>query len=40
VEDAIKPGASAVSIIDQVRSFANGSGVRDDASVVFLALNP
>src|SRR5579863_1498044 len=38
-EHAIKPGVSAVSIIDEVRSFANGSGVRDDASVVFLGVN-
>jgi sigma-B regulation protein RsbU (phosphoserine phosphatase) len=38
-EHAIKPGASAVSIIDEVRSFANGSGVRDDASVVFVGVN-
>jgi sigma-B regulation protein RsbU (phosphoserine phosphatase) len=37
-EHAEKPGASAVSIIDDVRSFANGSGVRDDASVVFVGV--
>ncbi len=37
-EHAIKPDASAVSIIDEVRSFANGSGVRDDASVVFMGV--
>jgi phosphoserine phosphatase RsbU/P len=37
-EHAVKPGASAVSIIDEVRSFANGTGVRDDASVVFLGV--
>ena len=37
-EQAIKPGASAVSIIDDVQSFANGSGVRDDASVVFVGV--
>jgi len=35
-EHAIKPDASAVSIIDEVQSFANGTGVRDDASVVFV----
>jgi phosphoserine phosphatase RsbU/P len=35
-EHAVKPGASAVSIVDDVQSFANGAGVRDDASVVFL----
>jgi len=38
VEHAVKPGSSAVSIIDDVRSFANGSGVRDDASVVFVGV--
>ena len=38
-EHAVKPGASAVSIVDDVRSFANGSGVRDDASVVFVGVN-
>ncbi len=37
-EHAEKPGASAVSIVDEVRSFANGSGVRDDASVVFVGV--
>ena len=37
-EHAAKPGASAVSIVDDVRSFANGSGVRDDASVVFVGV--
>ena len=37
-EHVVKPGASAVSIIDDVRSFANGSGVRDDASVVFVGV--
>jgi len=38
-EHAVKPGASAVSIIDDVRSFANGNGVRDDASVVFVGVS-
>jgi len=37
-EHAIKPGASAVSIVDEVRSYANGAGVRDDASVVFMSV--
>lgn len=37
-EHAVKPGASAASIVDEVRSFANGSGMRDDASVVFVAM--
>jgi hypothetical protein len=27
-----------VSIVDDVRSFANGAGVRDDASVVFVGV--
>lgn len=35
-EHAIRPDASAVTIVDEVRTFANGNGVRDDASVVFL----
>lgn len=38
-EHAVKPGASAVSMVDEVRSFANGTGVRDDASVVFVGVN-
>jgi phosphoserine phosphatase RsbU/P len=33
-----KPGSSAISIADDVRSFANGAGVRDDASVVFVGV--
>jgi phosphoserine phosphatase RsbU/P len=37
-EHAIKPAASAVSIVDDVRSFANGAGVRDDATVVFVGV--
>ncbi|HUA13705.1 MAG TPA: GAF domain-containing SpoIIE family protein phosphatase [Verrucomicrobiae bacterium] len=36
---AAQPEASAVSMIDDVRAFANGSGVRDDASVVFLGVS-
>ena len=35
---AASPAASAVSIIDDVRAFANGSGVRDDATVVFVGV--
>jgi sigma-B regulation protein RsbU (phosphoserine phosphatase) len=35
---AVSPEATAVSIVDDVRSFANGAGVRDDASVVFLGV--
>jgi phosphoserine phosphatase RsbU/P len=37
-EHAVRPGASAVTIVDDVRSFANGYGVRDDASVVFVGV--
>ena len=37
-EHATKPGASAVSIVDDVRAFSNGAGVRDDASVVFVGV--
>jgi phosphoserine phosphatase RsbU/P len=39
-EHVIKPGASAVSIIDEVRAYANGFGVRDDATVVFMDVEP
>src|SRR5579872_6736216 len=35
---ALQPEASAVTIVDEVRKFANGNGVRDDASVVFLSV--
>ena len=38
VEHAIKPDASAISIVDEVQSYSNGSGVRDDASVVFVGV--
>jgi sigma-B regulation protein RsbU (phosphoserine phosphatase) len=37
-EHAARPDASAVSIVDDVRSFSNGAGVRDDASVVFVGV--
>lgn len=37
-EHSAKAGASAVSIVDDVRAFANGFGVRDDASVVFVGV--
>lgn len=37
-QHAQRPAASAVSIVDDVRAFANGSGVRDDASVVFVGV--
>jgi len=36
-EHAAKAGASVVSLVDEVRSFANGAGVRDDASAVFVS---
>jgi phosphoserine phosphatase RsbU/P len=38
VQHVTKPGASAVSIVEDVRSFANGATVRDDASVVFVGI--
>jgi sigma-B regulation protein RsbU (phosphoserine phosphatase) len=37
-EHAVHPTASAVTIVDDVRAFANGSGVRDDATVVFVGV--
>ena len=39
VEHAVQPEASALTILDDVRSFANGSGVHDDATVVFVGVN-
>jgi sigma-B regulation protein RsbU (phosphoserine phosphatase) len=33
-----KAGSSAVSIVDDVRSFTNGTNLRDDASVVFVGV--
>ena len=35
-EHASEPEASAITIVDQVQSFSNGAGVRDDASVVLV----
>lgn len=35
-EHVARPDSSAVSIIDDVRSFANGANLRDDASVIFV----
>lgn len=35
-EQVTRPDASAISILDEVQSFSNGGGVRDDASVVFV----
>jgi sigma-B regulation protein RsbU (phosphoserine phosphatase) len=37
-EHAAGSGASAVSIIDDVHSYTNGSSLRDDASVVFVGV--
>ena len=37
-EHAVMPGASAVSIVDDVHSYANASGLKDDASVVFVGV--
>jgi sigma-B regulation protein RsbU (phosphoserine phosphatase) len=37
-EHAMLPGASAVSLVDKVHSFVNGSGLVDDASVVFVGV--
>jgi phosphoserine phosphatase RsbU/P len=37
-EHATQPTASAVTIVDEVRAFANGSGVGDDATVVFVGV--
>ena len=39
VEHAIQSEASALTIVDDVQSFANGAGVRDDATVVYLGMN-
>jgi phosphoserine phosphatase RsbU/P len=38
VKHAIRPDASAMSIVDEVQSYSNGAGVRDDASVVFVGV--
>jgi phosphoserine phosphatase RsbU/P len=37
-DHATSAAASAVSIVDDVRAFANGPGVRDDATVVFVGV--
>jgi len=37
-EHAVKAGASAVTIVDDVRSFSNGASLRDDATVVFVGV--
>src|ERR1700691_5276721 len=38
-EHAVTMGASAVSIVDDVRSFSNGANLRDDATVVFVGVS-
>src|SRR5246500_5161646 len=38
VEHAIRPEVSALSLVDDVQSFANGTGVRDDASAVVIGV--
>ena len=40
VEHAMQPDASPLTMLDDVRSFANGSGVHDDATAVFVGVNP
>jgi len=37
-QHAARRGASAVSVVDDVRAFANGVGLRDDASLVFVGV--
>jgi phosphoserine phosphatase RsbU/P len=37
-EHAVSAGASAVSIVDDVRAFAHGFAVRDDATVIFVGV--
>lgn len=37
-EHVAKPGASAVSLVEDVRTFVNGTNLRDDASVVFVGV--
>jgi hypothetical protein len=37
-EHAMGSAASAVTILDDVRTFANGAAVRDDATVVFVGV--
>jgi sigma-B regulation protein RsbU (phosphoserine phosphatase) len=35
-DHAANPSANAISVVDDVRAFSNGSGVGDDATVVFI----
>ena len=37
-EHAVGAGVSAVSIVDNVRAFADGAGARDDATVLFVGV--
>ncbi|MFZ0816840.1 MAG: GAF domain-containing SpoIIE family protein phosphatase [Candidatus Sulfotelmatobacter sp.] len=37
-QHAMTADASAVSLVDDVRAYANGAGVRDDATVVFVGV--
>ncbi len=39
VQQATRADASAISIVEEVRAFSNGSGVRDDASAVFVGVS-
>lgn len=38
-DHAAMPGTSAVTIVEDVRTFVNGSNLRDDATVVFVGVN-
>src|SRR5438067_4216005 len=40
VEHAMQPDASPLTMLDDIRAFANASGVQDDATVVFVGVNP
>jgi phosphoserine phosphatase RsbU/P len=39
VQHVSSPGASAITILDDVRTFANGTVLRDDASAVFVKVS-
>jgi sigma-B regulation protein RsbU (phosphoserine phosphatase) len=38
VTHALSPGASALSIVDDVRAFSNSAGLNDDATVVLISV--
>jgi len=40
VQHVSSPGASAITILDDVRAFTNGTVLRDDASAVFVKVSP